>query len=123
MGDTGLTISIPLRTGGERRQAERFAAAMPVTVDGQQGTTEDLSTTGLAFHADHAYEPGSQVEVVIEYLLDGHHYPLRCQAEVVRSVPDGEGWRVGARLLPQSEIQPVELGEQPPARPQLRSVD
>ena len=62
--------------------------------------------------------------MVIEYLLDGHQYPLRCQAEVVRSEPDGDGWRVGARLLPQSQPAPVALGEEPPAaRPRLRSVD
>jgi len=124
MGEPGPTISIPLHSGGDRRQAERFAAAMPVTVDGQQGTTQDLSTSGLAFHADRHYAPGAQVEVVIEYLLDGHHYPLRCLAEVVRSEPDGDGWSIGARLMPQSEIAPVALGEDPaaPPRPHLRSV-
>lgn len=125
MPDPGPTISIPLRSGAERRQAERFAAAMPVTVDGQQGTTQDLSTTGLSFHAELPYAPGTQVEIVIEYLLDGHRYPLRCQAEVVRSVQDGKGWRVGARLMPQSRIVPVALGEEPqpePAPPHLRVV-
>jgi hypothetical protein len=125
MAHTGPTISIPLRSGAERRQAERFAAAMPVTVDGRAGTTEDLSTTGLSFRAEHCYDPGTQVDVVIEYLLDGHQYPLRCQAEVVRSEPDGDGWRVGARLLPQSQLAPVALGEEPSGagRPHLRSVD
>ena len=124
MAEPGLTISIPLRTPAERRQAERFAAAMPVSIDGQEGTTQDLSTTGLSFHADRAYEAGARIEVVIEYLLDGHQYPLRCEAEVVRSVPDGDGYTVGARLMPQSQIEPVPLGEQGPAaaRPSLRSV-
>lgn len=124
MAEPGLTISIPLRSGSERRQAERFAAAMPVTVDGRQGTTQDLSTTGLSFHAEHAYATGAQVEVVIEYLLDGHHYPLRCQAEVMRSEAEGDGWRIGARLMPQSEIEPVAVGEEPAQkdRPILRGV-
>jgi hypothetical protein len=128
MAEPGLTISIPLRTPAERRQAERFAATMPVSIDGQQGTTHDLSTTGLSFHSDRAYEAGARIEVVIEYLLDGHQYPLRCEAEVVRSVPDGDGdgYTVGARLTPQSQIEPVPLGEETPAgsaRPQLRSID
>jgi hypothetical protein len=126
MAEHGLTISVPLRTPEDRRQAERFAAAMPVSVDGEQGTTQDLSTTGLSFHADHAYEPGTQVEVVIEYLLDGHQYPLRCQAEVVRSVPDADGFTIGARLAPQSQIAPVALGDEHAAENaarHLRSVD
>jgi hypothetical protein len=82
-----------------------------------------LSTTGLSFHADRHYEPGTLVEVVIEYLMDGHHYPLRCQAEVVRSVPDGDGFTIGARLTPQSQIAPVALGEDETAQRHLRSVD
>lgn len=125
MGEPRPTISVPLRSGGERRQAQRFVAAMPLSVDGREGTTHDLSTTGLSFQSGQAYAPGTQVEVVIEYLLDGHQYPLRCLAEVVRSDRHEEGWRIGARLLPQSQIAPVSLGEEPAAsgRPHLRSVD
>jgi hypothetical protein len=101
---------------GERREAERFAAAMPVTVDGLEGTTQDLSTTGLSFRSAHPYEPGAHVEVVVEYLLDGHHYPLRCRAEVLRSEADGDGWRVAARLVPQSRIASPSGGEEPAHR-------
>jgi hypothetical protein len=126
MADRGLTIPVALHTRDERREAERFAAAMPVSIDGRPGTTQDLSTTGLSFHADHAYVPGTTIEVVIEYLLDGHQYPLRCEAEVVRSVPDGDGFMIGARLTPQSQLADVPVGDGPtPAdpRPHLRSVD
>lgn len=123
MAEPGPTISVPLRTGAERREAERFQAAMPVSVDGREGTTNDLSTSGLSFHAEHAYAPGTRVEVVIEYLLDGHQYPLRCEAEVMRSTPDATGYTVGARLLPQSQIPAASLGdEDASARPHLRSV-
>ena len=104
MAEPGLTISVPLRTLDERRQAERFSATMPVSVDGKQGTTNDLSTTGLSFHSDRAYEPGARVDVVIEYLLDGHNYPLACKAEVVSVQDLPEGWRIGARLAPQSPL-------------------
>jgi hypothetical protein len=67
---------------------------------------------------------------VIEYLLDGHQYPLHCEAEVVRSdsVADG-AWRVGARLMPQSQVEPVPVAdadavtpEEGIARQHLRSV-
>lgn len=118
MPDSAPTIPVPL---GDRRRAERFAAAMPVSVDGHPATTEDLSTSGLSFRSDRAYEAGTRVEVVIAYLLDGHDYPLRCEAEVVRSVPDGEGFTIGARLAP-STIATLAVGEAPQGRPPLRSV-
>lgn len=114
MTGSGITIPVPLQGGRERRQAERFGAAMPMTVDGHQGTTQDLSTTGLSFVADRHYEIGSRVEVIIEYLLDGHQYPLRCEAEVVRSEASEGRYRIGARLMPQSQIEavPVESADE-----------
>jgi hypothetical protein len=130
MGTSGVTIPIPLQ-GRDRRQAERFGASMPMTVDGHEGTTQDLSTTGLSFVADRPYEIGARVEVVIEYLLDGHQYPLRCEAEVVRSEPSADGYKVGARLMPQSHIEPLSVPEPDAsaheaaaaARQHLRPVD
>lgn len=122
MAGPAFTIPVPLHTRDERRRAERFAAAMPVNVDGRPGTTQDLSTSGLCFHSDQPYAPGTRIEVVIEYLLDGHQYPLRCEAEVVRSLPEGEGYTIGARLAPHSAIGPLRVGEEPAGRPPLRSV-
>jgi hypothetical protein len=116
----GFTIPVPLQTRDDRRRAERFGVEMPVSVDGRAGTTQDLSSSGLSFVADHAYALGTRVEVVIEYLLDGHHYPLRCEAEVVRVDPCEGGFRVGARLSPQSQLQDVDV---PEIRQRLRPVD
>lgn len=122
MPGDAVTIPVPLRAS-DRRQAERFGAAMPVSVAGRPATTQDLSATGLAFVADRPYEPGSRVEVVIEYLLDGHQYPLRCEAEVVRSDAVGGGWRIGARLAPQSQLVDVQVPGDNDQRQHLRSGD
>ncbi|HEX2546675.1 MAG TPA: PilZ domain-containing protein [Ramlibacter sp.] len=111
MSGDGLTIPVPLQTGDERRRAERIRAAMPVSVEGREGTTLDLSATGLSFQADHPYELGTRVEVVIEYLLDGHNYPLRCFAEVVRSEARDGGYMIGAKLAPQSEVEEIAVGD------------
>lgn len=118
----GLTISVPLQTRDERRRAERIRAAMPLSVEGHESITRDLSETGLSFHADYPYEPGTRVEVVIEYLLDGHNYPLRCMAEVVRSEAREDGYTIGARLAPQ-DLQEVPVGADAGARSHLRRVD
>lgn len=131
MAADGVTIAVPLDSRGERRRAERFGAAMPVSVDGEAATTRDLSATGLSFLAQRAYGAGERVQVVIEYLLDGHHYPLRCEAEVVRSEPAEGGYRVGARLVPRPELVPVPVADAgavrpgpdvPRPRPRLRRV-
>jgi hypothetical protein len=58
MASNGPTIPVPLLRRDDRRRADRFVAAMPVSVDGREGTTEDLSSTGLSFVADHPYEIG-----------------------------------------------------------------
>ena len=123
MPATGPTIPVPLHTRSDRRQADRFGAEMPVSVDGREAVTGDLSSTGLSFLADHSYTPGTHIEVVIEYLLDGHQYPLRCEAEVVRVEAVDGGWRVGARLAPQSRLEDVSVPAAAPGRPSLRSVD
>jgi hypothetical protein len=100
--DRAVTIPIQLHAHRNRRGEERFVAAMPVQVDGAPATTEDLSTSGLSFVADRPYELGAFIDVVVEYLLDGHHYPLECRAEVVRVQAVPEGWRIGARLAPEA---------------------
>ncbi|RYY59190.1 MAG: PilZ domain-containing protein [Comamonadaceae bacterium] len=107
-GNKVHTIPVLLQARGrERRAAERVQAQMPMTVDGREGMTSDLSATGLSFHAEQRYEVGASIDVVIEYLLDGHHYPLHCQAEVVRVRPAEGGYAVGARLAPQSQLLEV----------------
>lgn len=105
--DKAVKIPVALRSAGERRGAERFVAAMPVSVDGGAGTTQDLSANGLSFLAERSYAVGAQVDVVIEYLLDGHNYPLACVAEVVRVEPAPGGFRIGARLALDSQLQDV----------------
>ena len=121
MARPGVVIPVPLQRRDERRRAERFVAAMPVAVDGHEATTQDLSSTGLAFTADRPYDVGARIEVEIEYILDGHHYPLRCAAEVVRVQADGGSYLIGARLLPQETLQDVSVGADTTRRG-LRSV-
>lgn len=130
MASTGPTIPVLLRRRDERRQAERFVAAMPVTVDGHPGTTRDLSSSGLSFDSDRPYMPGARIAVVIDYLLDGHSYPLRCEAEVVRLQPTKDGYTVGARLTPESRLPEVAVANADAVVPgpgigrgRLRSVD
>lgn len=117
MADEKLTIAVPLRTRDERRVAERFVASMPANVNGDDAaTTQDLSASGLSFVSDRAYSPGEHIEVVIEYLLDGHQYPLQCDAEVVRVHQGPQGFTIGARLAPASQAATVAVPAEPAGR-------
>jgi hypothetical protein len=113
------TIAVPLE-GRERRRAERVPASMPMSIGGGSATTQDLSATGLSFLSERPYAAGDRVQVTIHYLLDGHNYPLECQAEVMRVQHGPDGYTIGARLLPQSQLEDVAV---PADAARLRSVD
>lgn len=83
----------------EQRAAPRFAMALRLTVEGDEGATHDLSATGLCFQSDRSYDAGAQLELVLEFPGTTRSHPLRCEAEVVRCEAVGDGFNVGVRLL------------------------
>ena len=83
--------------GGERRQAQRFGAALPLAVAGVKAEMTDLSATGVGFLADQPLTPGSTVAIGVRHLPDESH-PPPCTAEVVRVTPADDGFTIGARL-------------------------
>jgi hypothetical protein len=92
-------VVVPLRRREERRGAERFEMELPLSVaNGQGGVTRDLSLSGLSFTSRQPYVVGERIDVTVEYLLDGHNFPLRCEAEVVRCDPCPGGFTIGAKL-------------------------
>ena len=92
-------VVVPLRRRQEKRGAERFEMEMPLSVgNGEGGVTRDLSVSGLSFTSRQPYVVGEAIDVTVEYLLDGHNFPLRCRATVVRCDPCAGGFTIGARL-------------------------
>lgn len=102
-------IAVPLGDSGEKRKSARLGVEMPVRVDGEATVTHDLSATGLCFESDRAYVPGEQLDLLIDYLLDGHNYPLKCRAEVTRCDAQGDRFSVGARLLAPLSEEPGDV--------------
>jgi hypothetical protein len=93
-------VIVPLGQCPEKRAAERFEVSLPLQLaDGQHATTRDISASGLSFNSQRSYPLGSRVDLTIDYVLDGHNFPLQCEAEVVRCVAQGRGFTVGARLI------------------------
>jgi hypothetical protein len=92
-------VVVPLRRRQEKRGAERFEMELPLSVgNGQGGVTRDLSVSGVSFTSRQPYVVGEEIDLTVEYLLDGHNFPLRCRATVVRCDPCTGGFTVGARL-------------------------
>ncbi|TFY99388.1 PilZ domain-containing protein [Ramlibacter henchirensis] len=92
-------VVVPLRRRQEKRGAERFEMELPLTVgNAGAGTTRDLSVSGLSFTSRQPYVVGEEIDVTVEYLLDGHNFPLRCRATVVRCDASPGGFTIGAKL-------------------------
>ena len=98
-----VPVRIPaaqLMSGSDLRASERFGVGMGYTLeDGQQGQTCDLSATGLSFESKTPYAVGAIVQLTLRYSLDGHNFPLPCEAEVIRVQADQGGYLIAARFL------------------------
>jgi hypothetical protein len=99
MAEVVPRVVVPLRRREDKRGAERFDMELPISVaDGHAGITRDLSVSGISFTSRQPYLVGEQLELTVEYLLDGHNFPLRCEATVVRCDACPGGFTIGARL-------------------------
>jgi hypothetical protein len=88
---------MPQPTTEERRTAQRFAIAMPVTMNGEaSGGTHDLSATGVLFDAPVAPADGEQVRLVLTWGTPTRQ--LACVGEVVRSQRHAQGYNIAVRL-------------------------
>lgn len=82
----------------DKRVSERFTVELPVTMEGEESSTRDLSSTGILLKSVTAPELGAIVDLTLEYLMDGHDFNLVCKGEVVRVEPDGKGYNIAVRL-------------------------
>ena len=85
----------------DHRRGDRFGIALPVTMDGGEGETLDISETGILFETAAASQPkvGSRIAMTLEYTLDGQEYHTKYDVEVVRVEQVGNRVNVATRLL------------------------
>ncbi|HYF17801.1 MAG TPA: PilZ domain-containing protein [Ramlibacter sp.] len=99
MAEVVPRVVVPLRRREEKRGAERFDMELPLSVaNGQAAVTRDLSVSGISFTSRQPYVVGERLELTVDYLLDGHNFPLRCEATVVRCDACPGGFTIGAKL-------------------------
>jgi hypothetical protein len=86
--------------GADRREARRFTMSLPMRVSPRakgrelDAHTRDVSYRGLYFVADADFEVGSEIDFVItlpQQVTQSGDVNIRCQGEVVRIEPTGNG--------------------------------
>lgn len=101
MQQTDSTQAVSAISPMDQRAGDRFGIALPITMEGVEGETHDISETGILFETAAAAEPqvGAKIGMTLEYSMDGHHYLTQCEAQVVRVERVGSKVNVAARLL------------------------
>ncbi len=84
----------------EKRIENREQLALPVVLaGGGMGKTHNISTTGLFFETESAYQPGSQIDLTIDLSTVGRPFFLKASGEVLRTKDLGERMGVAVKLL------------------------
>ena len=81
------------------RAGERFGLALPITMEGVEGETHDISESGILFETEAEPKVGARIDLTLRYFLDGQDFLHRCQAQVVRVERIGTKSNVAAQLL------------------------
>jgi hypothetical protein len=92
----------------DRRTSPRRAIRVPIEAAALgQGTTVDISATGVAFEIDRLIVPAGPLK--LQFALSGSDMLLRCEGRVVRTEERGE------RMLLAVTIDHMEVLPLPPA--------
>ncbi len=68
----------------ESRAQARYAVALPITMEGEEGQTLDLSAQGILFESAARPAVGTHVCLAILYQVGGTDSRIDCDGEVVR---------------------------------------
>jgi len=95
----------------ERREAPRFPVTLPVTFEGGQGWTRDVSVSGVFFTTEWPFPIGAPIQftLVLENVAPGARQQVSCQGTVVRVERSEQAYGV-AVSLDGYEIGNAELG-------------
>ncbi|WBY01792.1 PilZ domain-containing protein [Ramlibacter tataouinensis] len=81
-----------------QRAAERFGLALPITMEGEECASHDISATGVLLECPAAPALGATVSLTLQYRAEGQEFSLDCRGEVVRVQRHGENWNIAVRL-------------------------
>ena len=102
---------MPQATVLDQRSSERFGLALPITLEGEECASHDLSATGLLVEASTAPAVGSAIELTLEYEAHGQSFSLVCRGRVARIEQLEGSCNIGVRLdRPLYSEDPAALG-------------
>lgn len=85
----------------QRRRPTRISAQLPISINGVQGVTHDVSTSGLFIVQSNRHEMGSRIDFCVDLDTPGGKLELCCQGEVVRVEQVGGRFGIGVKILKQ----------------------
>ncbi len=88
----------PVPAAADQRTRQRYALALPITMEGEEGLTHDLSADGILFEARRRPALGARVALSLQYRADDAECRLRCDGEVVRVERHGDGFNIAVKL-------------------------
>ena len=80
------------------RSAERFGLALPITMEGEECASHDISATGVLLECPAPMPLGARVSLSLQYRARGRDLALDCRGEVVRVEKHGENFNIAVRL-------------------------
>jgi hypothetical protein len=81
-----------------QRSAERFGLALPITMEGEECSSHDISATGVLLESSAAPALGATVSLMLQYRTEGREFSLDCVGEVVRVERHGDNYNIAVRL-------------------------
>lgn len=82
----------------EHRADRRYGLALPITLEGEEGQTLDLSAHGILLETSVRPEVGARVSLALHYRAGSSDCRLTCEGEVVRVEPHGATCNIAVRL-------------------------
>jgi hypothetical protein len=80
------------------RSAQRFGLALPITMEGEDCSSHDISATGLLVESPAAPAVGAQVSLTLQYRGQDEEMQLDCEGQVVRVERHGDSFNIAVRL-------------------------
>jgi len=81
------------------RSADRVKTELPVTINGVQGITRDVSASGIFLEVNSPQEPGSTIEFLVQLDSPTGQLTFSCEGEVVRTEELEEKYGIATKIL------------------------
>jgi hypothetical protein len=90
----------------DQRSEPRVEVILPVYVEESMGITRDFSASGIRFDTDGEFEPGSDIDFVLEVETLTDRKLLKCKGKVVRTEAH-DGRVCVAASIDESCLEPI----------------